>query len=252
VPILRIADPDANFVVCTDACKEGLDGVMSQNRHTVCYESRKLMEHERLYVTHDLELETIVHALKMWQHYLMGKRFELRTNHCGPKYLFGKPSLNVRKIRWLDFLGEYDFDIKHIRGKENKMVDALSRRIHEMHATTISMYQTNLHDRILEVAKSDQHYMDISATLQQGMSQQNLEGYELREDQILMYRRRVYVSNDQELKNIILSEMHKVPYVGHLGYQKKIVAVKKQYFWPGMNQSFGFHCEMSRMSKGQG
>jgi hypothetical protein len=66
VPILRIVDPDADFVVCMDACKEGLGGVLSQNGHVVCYESRKLKEHERLYATHDLELAAIVHALKMW------------------------------------------------------------------------------------------------------------------------------------------------------------------------------------------
>ena len=76
----------------------------------------------------------------------------------------------------------------------------------------------------------------MSATLQQGMSQPKFDGYELREDGILVYRCRVHVSNDQELKNLILSKMHKVPYVGHLGYQKTIVVVKKQYFWPGMKK----------------
>jgi hypothetical protein len=64
--ILRIVDQDAYFVVCIDACKEGIDGVMSQNGHVVCYKSRKLKEHERIYVTHYLELASIVHALKMW------------------------------------------------------------------------------------------------------------------------------------------------------------------------------------------
>jgi hypothetical protein len=65
-PILRIVDSDEDFVVCMDACKEGLDGVLSQNGHVICYESRKLKENEILYATHDLELEAIVHALKMW------------------------------------------------------------------------------------------------------------------------------------------------------------------------------------------
>jgi hypothetical protein len=57
------------------------------------------------------------------------------------KYLFGQSTLNARQIRWLDFLSEYDFDIKNIKGKDNKVVDALNRRVHEIHATTISMYQ---------------------------------------------------------------------------------------------------------------
>ena len=87
-PIMRIPDPNKDFVVCTNACKEGLGGVLSQNGLVVCFESIKLKEHERLYATHDLELEAIVHALKKWRHTLMGKIFELRTDHNGLKYLF--------------------------------------------------------------------------------------------------------------------------------------------------------------------
>jgi hypothetical protein len=105
----------------------------------ICYESIKLKYHERLYATHDLELASLVHALKMWRHYLMGKIFELRTYHCGLKYLFGKPSLNSKQRIWLEFLSEFDFNINHIRGKKNKVVNALKRRVHEMHATSISM-----------------------------------------------------------------------------------------------------------------
>jgi hypothetical protein len=56
----------------------------------------KLKENERLYATHDLELEAIVHTLKKWSHYLMGKKFELRTDHNGLKYLFDHPTLNAR------------------------------------------------------------------------------------------------------------------------------------------------------------
>jgi hypothetical protein len=77
----------------------------------------KLKENEKNYATHDLELATIIHALKKWRHYLMGKRFKLRTHHNGLKYLFDQPTLNARQSRWLEFLCEYDFDIKHIKGK---------------------------------------------------------------------------------------------------------------------------------------
>jgi hypothetical protein len=100
-PILRIVDPNASFIVCIDACKEGLGGVLSQNGYVVCYESRKLKEHERHYATHYLELEAIVHALNIWRHYLMGKRFQLRTYNHGIKYLFEQPTLNSKQSRWL-------------------------------------------------------------------------------------------------------------------------------------------------------
>jgi hypothetical protein len=47
----------------------------------------------------------------------MGKKFELRTDHCGLNHLFGQPTLNARQTRWLEFLSEYDFEIKHIKCK---------------------------------------------------------------------------------------------------------------------------------------
>jgi hypothetical protein len=174
-PILRIADPNEYFIVCIDACKEGLGGVLSQNGFVICYESRKLKEHERHYATHDLELAAIVHALRKWRHYLMGKSFELRTNHNGLKYLFDQPTLNARQSRWLEFLSEYDFDIKHIKVKENKVVDALSRRVHEFHSTTIIMYQANLKHRILEAVNLYLQYKELVEKLQQGNLQQKLK-----------------------------------------------------------------------------
>ena len=82
-PVLKIDDPNESFMVCIDACKEGLGGDLMKNGHVFGYESRNLKEHERNYATHDLVLATIVHTLKMWRHYLMGKRFEIRTNHYG-------------------------------------------------------------------------------------------------------------------------------------------------------------------------
>jgi hypothetical protein len=116
----------------------------------VFHESQKLKEHERDYATHDLELEDIIHALKMWRNYLMERKFELRTYHYGLKHLFGQPTLSVRHARWMDFLSEYDFEINHIKGKENQVTDALSRRVHEKLATTISTYMNDLKYRILE------------------------------------------------------------------------------------------------------
>jgi len=125
-PILSIVDLNEYFIGCIDACKEEIRGVLSQNEHVVCYESKRLKDHERHYATHDLELESIVHSLNIWMHYLMGKIFELRTDHSGLKYLFGQTTLNSRQRRWLYFLSEHDFDIRHIKGKENNVVDALN------------------------------------------------------------------------------------------------------------------------------
>ena len=57
----------------------------------------------------------------------MGRKFLLKTDKMSLKYLFDQPNLNARKARWLTFLSGYHFELKHIKGKENKVADALSR-----------------------------------------------------------------------------------------------------------------------------
>jgi hypothetical protein len=161
----------------------------------------------------------------------MGKRFELRTDHCGLKYLFEHLNLNASQMRWLEFLSEYDFDIKHINGKENKFVDALSRIIHLMHATTVSMHQSDLKRRILDVVVTDQHYLQVNEILQQENAQQKIKEHEMKEDGLLMHKNRIYVPRSGELRNLVLKEMHNVPYVRHLCYQKTIKIVRSQFFW---------------------
>jgi hypothetical protein len=105
-----------------------------------------------------------------------------------------------------------------------------------MHATSISMYQSDLKHRIIDVAKSDLQYKELVAKLQQCNLQQKMEEYKLDNDETLRYMGGIYVPNSQELKNLILREMHNVPYVGHPVYQKTIAVVKSQYCWPGMKK----------------
>jgi hypothetical protein len=177
-----------------------------------------------------LEIVAIVHALKMWRHYLMGKIFELRTDHSGLKYLYDQPTLNSRKTRRLEFLSEYKFDIKYIKGKENKVVDALSRKVHLMHATTIRMHHLDLKRRILDVVVIDQHYLQVKESLQGGDVQHKVKEYEIKEYGLCMHKNRIYVPSFGELRNFVLKEMHNGPYARHPGYQKKITTIRSQFF----------------------
>jgi hypothetical protein len=80
---------------------------------------------------------------------------------------------------------------------------------------TINMYMIDLKDRIIEATNSDQQYLQIKQTLQQGSLQQKNKNYELQEDGVLMYKGKICVPNYGEMKNTMLREMHNVPYVGH-------------------------------------
>ena len=109
----------------------------------------------------------------------MGIKFELRTNHCHLEYLFDQSTLNSRKARWLEFLCEFDFEIKHIKGKENKVVDALSRKVHEMNVASLSICQSDLRQQIVNHAAEDEMYVQIKDKLQQQSLEKRYEGYRL-------------------------------------------------------------------------
>jgi len=61
----------------------------------VCYESRKINEHDQNYPTNDIEIVVIIHALKMWMHYILGRRFVLMIDHIRLRYLFDQPNFNT-------------------------------------------------------------------------------------------------------------------------------------------------------------
>jgi hypothetical protein len=77
---------------------------------------------------HDLKLVAVVHALRIWRHYLVGKKIELKTYHHGLQHIFMQSKLNDRQRRWSELLRKYDFDISYIMGTTNKVSDALSHR----------------------------------------------------------------------------------------------------------------------------
>jgi hypothetical protein len=91
------------------------------------------------YPTHDLELAVVVHTLKIWRCYLIGKRCELYSDHKSLKYIFTESNLNLRQRRWLKLTKDYDLGINYHHGKANVVADALSRRSHVSQLVVDSM-----------------------------------------------------------------------------------------------------------------
>lgn len=66
------------------------------------------------------------------------------SDHRGLKYLFDQPDMNVRKARWLSMTNDFDFEIRYMKGKQNRVADALCRRVHVNHIAAMSSFGTNL------------------------------------------------------------------------------------------------------------
>jgi hypothetical protein len=99
-----------------------------QDGKVVSYASRQLRKHEENYLTHDLELAAVVHALKIWRHYLIGHRCEIYSDHKSLKYIFTEADLNLRQRRWMELIKDYDLGINYHPSKANVVADTLSRR----------------------------------------------------------------------------------------------------------------------------
>ncbi|WVZ52793.1 hypothetical protein U9M48_003815 [Paspalum notatum var. saurae] len=123
IPVLTLPDLQKDFVVYCDASRQGLGCVLMQD-------NRVLRALEENYPTHDLELAAVVHALKIWRHYLMGNKCDIYTDHKSLKYIFTQSELNMRQRRWLELIKDYELEIHYHPRKANVVTDALSRKTH--------------------------------------------------------------------------------------------------------------------------
>lgn len=87
-PVLILPDITKSFDVYYDASKQGLGCVLMQEGQVIAYASRQLRAHEKRYPTHNIELAALIHALKIWRHYLLGHRCEVYTYYKSLKYIF--------------------------------------------------------------------------------------------------------------------------------------------------------------------
>jgi hypothetical protein len=100
----------------------------------------------------------------------MGRKFLLLMDNSGVKYLFNQPYLNARQARWLAFLSEFNFEVRHIKGKENKVADTLSRRVHGLFEINISRAESDLEQRIRTTSIKNRNYTKMMAGFQNSIA----------------------------------------------------------------------------------
>ena len=86
-PVLALPTSGVEYVVFSDASRQGLGCVLMQDGRIIAYASRQLKKHETNYPTHDLELAAVVFALKIWRHYLYRETCQIFIDHKSLKYL---------------------------------------------------------------------------------------------------------------------------------------------------------------------
>ncbi|WVZ52243.1 hypothetical protein U9M48_003325 [Paspalum notatum var. saurae] len=189
-PVLAQPNVTKPFDVYCDASGNGLGCVLMQEGRVIAYASRQLRKHEANYPTHDLELAAVVHALKIWRHYLLGNTCHIYTDHKSLKYIFTQPELNMRQRRWLELIKDYDLEVHYHLGKANVVADALSRKAHC-------------------------NFIEAHPTLDK-------EG-------VLWFKNRLVVPKDMELRKKILDEAQTSMFTMHLGSNKMYQDLKQKF-----------------------
>jgi hypothetical protein len=257
-PVLTMLDMEKPFLIYCDASGQGLGCVLMQDGHIVAYASRQLRKHEEKYTTYDLELAAMIHALKIWRHYIIGKRCKVYSDHQSLKYIFTQPDLNLRQRRWLELIKDYDLRINYHPGKANVVADALSRRSHlNMLATRELLPEFCKEYEKLNlgwVLNAEVIAMEVDSTLEQDIRKGQLEdakiqeikeqikeekapGFSVDEQGTLWYKKRLCVPEAKEIRELILREAHDSAYSIHLGSTKMYHDLKSRYWWYGMKRA---------------
>ena len=131
--MLSHPDPKLPFVLQTDSSDIGLGGVLYQENQqgeefVIQFISRSFRGPELNYTTTEKELLAVVHCLKKVRLYLLSTTFVIRTDHKALQFLRPDNVMSDRLVRWLLFLQSFDYEIVHVKGKENQVPDLLSRK----------------------------------------------------------------------------------------------------------------------------
>jgi hypothetical protein len=201
----------------------------------------------------------VVHALKIWRHYLIGHRCEIYSDHKSLKYIFTQNDLNLRQRRWLELIKDYDLGINYHPGKANVVADALSRKKY-CNTTFARRMPSELRREIkylnLGMVNEDRVAMEVEPTLEAEIREGQLEDAKLKEIRQLIrdnktsdfsedsqgtlwLGKRICVPNQKPIKESILREADDSAYSIHPGSTKMYKDLKIRYWWYGKARHCG-------------
>jgi hypothetical protein len=233
-----------------------------QEGHVIAYASRQLRKHELNYPTHDLELAAVVHALKIWRHYVMGTKCQIYTDHKSPKYIFTQKDLNLRQRRWLELIKDYDLEIHYHPGKANLVADALSWKGHTNMAMILQFPDELVKEferlNLKVVAHAEGVTLEVQSTLEKVLRKWQLEDAGIQkikesmkqgeapdftedEQGTVWFKNGLCVPETGDLTETILREAHDSAYFIHPGSTKMYQDLKQRYWWYGMKRDVAAH-----------
>jgi hypothetical protein len=251
-PVLALPDFTKTFVLECDASGKGIGVVLMQEGRPLAFTNKQLSERNLGKSIYEKEMLAILHVVDLWCPYLLGKRFQIKTDHQSLKYFLEQCISSPEQQKWVTKLFGYDYEIIYKKGKDNVVADALSQK-YEDEGSLFSL-SFIVPDWLQVVRQEWLHDPKSSHLIQQLQSNSPVSpGYSWLHDE-LRYKGCLYLSKQSKLKSTVLSELHATPTAGHSGFTKTYDRVKRSFFWDGMKQdvhNFVAECDVCQCNKGE-
>lgn len=236
-PVLSCPNYQLPFEVHTDASNYGIGAMLCQNisgkEHAIAYMSKSLNGAERNYSITERETFAVLAALEHWRCYLdNGQKFIVYTDHSALKWFLSLNNPTGRLARWGVRLSMFNFDIKHRRGVDNVIPDALSRAVSISAITTAGAISNT----------GDSWYKTVFNQCLNNPS--GLKNFQIKNNRLFRLSRNKCALTSEfawkevvpyELREQVISDNHSTPTAGHLGIHKTYHRLALHYFWPGMH-----------------
>lgn len=249
VPVLAMPEFEALFEVESDASAVGLGAVLMQKRKPLAFFSQALKERQKLKSVYELELMAIVFAIQKWRHYLLGRRFVVRTDQKSLKFLLEQREINMEYQRWLTKLLGFDFYIQYRPGLDNKAADALSRKVITPELSAVLGHAIIQMEEISgEVDKDPELQILIKELEQKPDSHPNYSMVQGR----LLRKGKLVIPRKSSLVGVILKELHDSKMGGHGSILKTERRVAELFYWSGMmtdNRRYVASCQLCQRHK---
>lgn len=199
-----------------------------QDGKPVAYFSEKLHGPVLNYSTYDKELYALVRSLETWRHYLWPKEFCIHSDHESLKYFRSQNNLNRRHAKWVEFIESFPYVIKHKKGKDNVIANALSRRYTFLSQLDCRIFRL---ESIKEQYALDPDFNEVMLNCKEGRTWNKFVingGF--------VYRANRLCIPVGSLRLLLIQEAHGGGLMGHFGAKKTVDVLAMHFFWPRMRK----------------